>query len=63
MNIGKNMTGIADLVRHNYPFLFAWELADKIWLPLLSSPLPLAAGALAGAQHRHSQPSAGPCCI
>jgi membrane protein DedA with SNARE-associated domain len=36
------------LLRHGYLLLFAWVLAEQIGLPMPSSPLLLAAGALAG---------------
>src|ERR1700733_5194458 len=38
------------LVRHGYLLLFAWVLAEQAGLPLPSSPMLLAAGALAGTQ-------------
>lgn len=37
------------LIRHGYSVLFVWVLAEQLGLPLPSTPLLLAAGALAGA--------------
>jgi membrane protein DedA with SNARE-associated domain len=37
------------LIRHGYSVLFLWVLAEQLGLPLPSTPLLLAAGALAGA--------------
>jgi len=42
---------LAFLLRHGYSLLFAWVLLEQAGLPIPSSPLLLAAGALAGTQH------------
>lgn len=41
------------LIQHGYSLLFVWVLLEQAGLPIPSSPLLLAAGALAGTGHMH----------
>jgi membrane protein DedA with SNARE-associated domain/rhodanese-related sulfurtransferase len=41
------------LIQHGYTLLFAWVLLEQAGLPVPSSPLLLAAGALSGTGHMH----------